>query len=454
MPRAPRYCLWKGCALYGHMAIPPDARHAFGGKKQWMVPLHETDPVRASIKVMPLVAEWQARIKAVRVGLHDPLRDEIDKLAAEFRKLNSPLDDAGAVLVAKAIDFVFQRVAGMASLQQHKALSDARGDVMGAIQTAPNAARAVSAMQQIAGSGDAQTPFLTHSERWYATLSQTKTHAAWLANLKEFNLAVNQPLERLAGRHVQVWIDNLLHRVAVGTVQFKLGGLSAYWKWMASHQIVNGEVNPFRGREVKSRKSKTERASTKKIGFPPADVRKLWLEAEATGDLELSYAIQLSGYLGWRLEEAARLKIADVHRTGGITYIEGGMKSEAGLRTLPVPTAIVPLVRTLIKRTDSDGYLLRSTASNKWGDRSTGIGKRFSNLKVRLGYDRRRSFHSIRHTFMTLLSRADVPLEMIRDLAGHENGDVTLGYIDPSELLARLEWLDKAIRFPENPQHG
>ena len=38
---------------------------------------------------------------------------------------------------------------------------------------------------------------------------------------------------------------------------------------------------------------------------------------------------------------------------------------------------------------------------------------------------------------------------MIRDLMGHEgNGDVTMGYIDPSELLARLRWLDKAVKFP------
>ena len=272
---------------------------------------------------------------------------------------------------------MFQRVGGMAAIQQHRALSDARGDVLQALHTAPNATRAVNAMNQIGGADGARTPFLTYSERWEATLSKTKTHAAWLANLKEFDLAVGQPLERLNGGHVQTWIDALLDRVAPGTVQFKLGGLSNYWRYLASHQHVNGD-NPFKGREVKSRKSKVEQASTKKIGFAPADVRKLWLEAEATGDFELCYAIKLSAHMGWRIEEVARLKQTDVRQTGSIFHIASGMKSEAGLRDLPVPGAIVPLVKQLAKRTDSDGYLIRTGTANKWGDRGTGIGKRLA----------------------------------------------------------------------------
>jgi hypothetical protein len=78
--------------------------------------------------------------------------------------------------------------------------------------------------------------------------------------------------------------------------------------------------------------------------------------------------------MGWRLEEAARLKIADVRRAAGVTYVAGGMKSEAGLRPLPVPCAILPLVKQLTKRTDTDGYLLRSTAESKWGVRGSPLG--------------------------------------------------------------------------------
>jgi integrase len=452
MPRAPKYCIRKGHAFYGRLNIPADCRHAFGGKKKtFVVPLHESDPVRAAAKVMPLVMEWKARIAAVRRGLHDPLRDQIDRLAAEFRKLNSPLDDRGARLVTDAIDFVFRQVGGMAAIEQRKALSDARGDVLQALQATPHAARAVNAARQIAGAEGARTPFLTHMEKWSATLRKSKTSAAWVSILSEFDQAVDQPLEQLSGRHVQTWIDDLL---SAGkhprTVRYKCGALIAYWKFMASREIVDGERNPFKSREVKSRQSAVERAKTSRVGFPPGDVPKLWRAAEASGDNDLAAAIKLAAFMGWRLEELSVLKATDVHRTAGIMYISGGMKTEAGLRSLPVPTAIRALVERLIKRRDSDGYLIRSMADNQWDQRGTPIGQRFSKLKTRLGYDRTRTFHSFRHTYATLLSH--VPLAMLRDLMGHENGDVTLGYIDPSQLIERLHWLDKAIQFPEAAQ--
>ena len=41
----------KGQVVHGHMSIPPDARHAFSGKRQFMVPLLESDSVRAAAKV-------------------------------------------------------------------------------------------------------------------------------------------------------------------------------------------------------------------------------------------------------------------------------------------------------------------------------------------------------------------------------------------------------------------
>ena len=85
--RAPRHTRWKGRGLEAHLNIPADARHAFGGKKQFLAVLHTSDPVAAAAKVGPMVKEWKDRIRAVRAGLHDPLRDEIEKLAAEFRSL-------------------------------------------------------------------------------------------------------------------------------------------------------------------------------------------------------------------------------------------------------------------------------------------------------------------------------------------------------------------------------
>ena len=205
MPRAPAHCMWKGHSLYGHLNIPQDTRHAFGGKKQFMVPLHTSDPVEAAAKVGPMVREWKARIKAVRAGLHDPQRDQIDKLAAEFRKLHSPLDDAGARLVANVIDFVFRQVGGMTALEQHTALTHARGDVLQALQAAPQATRAVNAMQQIAGACDAHTPFLTHAENWRQRCRRPR-HGGLEKHHQGVRLR-GLPAARTAGRQARPGVD-------------------------------------------------------------------------------------------------------------------------------------------------------------------------------------------------------------------------------------------------------
>ena len=373
------------------------------------------------------------------------MQDEIDKLAAKYRKLHDPLDDAGARLIADVVDFVFREVGGMTAIVQSKALADTRGDVLQALQNAPHA---TSAMRQIAGADGAYTPFLTHAERWHATLRKSATSDRWLAILKEFDAAVRQPLEHLTGGHVQGWFDDLLLAgKAPATVRFRRLGLSTFWQWMGSRELVDGERNPFAGRRIKSRQNKVERAKSAKIGFPPAEIPKLWQEAERFGDFELFVAIQLGIHMGWRLEEIAQLRCKRCASDGRPALYRGRHEDRSRIRSLPVPSAIIPLVEQLMQRTDSDGYLIRSTAKNKWKRRGNTIGQRFSRLKTRLGYDRRRSFHSLRHSFATLLNAAGCPLPMIRDLMGHGNDSVTVGYIDESTLRERLHWLDRALQF-------
>ncbi len=458
MPRAaPRYCLKKRTRYYGHMPIPADVRYAFYGKKQFMVPLGdapqgETDPDRAAAAVGPLVVEWKSRIAAVRAGLRDPLQEQIDKLAAKYRQEHD--SDAEARLVVDVIDFVFREVGGMTRLHQCTALTECQGDAPPALLTAPYSRRAIGALNQIRHLDGNHTPFITHALRWEATLGKSKTSDRWIVIIRDFDAAVGQPLERLFGRHVQTWIDDLLSSgKSTATVRFRRNALSAYWTWMASHELVDGEANPFAGRRIRSRQTKVERAKSAKIGFPLSEVPRLWQEAEAYGDQELSHAIKLAIYMGWRLEELAQLKATDVHQMAGVTYIAAGLKSEAGLRELPVPTAILPLVQQLMQRQDSDGYLIRSTANNKWKLRGSKIGQRFTRLKQKLAYDRRRSFHSLRHSFATMLSAAGCPLPVMRDLLGHAGNDVTLGYVDESDLRDRLVQLDRAIRFPDAAQH-
>jgi len=74
-----------------------------------------------------------------------------------------------------------------------------------------------------------------------------------------------------------------------------------------------------------------------------------------------------------------------------------------------------------LKETSSDGYLvselLRGGRDNK---RLHNISKKFGHLKDKLGYKGRSTvFHSYRHTVITLLHNAHVPMERIAGIVGH-----------------------------------
>ena len=55
-----------------------------------------------------------------------------------------------------------------------------------------------------------------------------------------------------------------------------------------------------------------------------------------------------------------------------------------------------------------DGYVLSGLTFNKYGDRSSSVGKRFGKLKDKQGHGRGYVFHSIQKTILTQLENAGV----------------------------------------------
>jgi len=133
----------------------------------------------------------------------------------------------------------------------------------------------------------------------------------------------------------------------------------------------------------------------------------------------------------------------------GIRFMRMEDKSIAGDRFVPVHAAIADLVDTLIGDAGENGYLLTSTAKNKYGERSQPIGKRFGRLKTRLGFDDRFVFHSIRKTVAHMLETAECPEGVAKDIVGHTKTDLTFGlYSGETTLDHRSRWLEKAVQYP------
>ncbi len=124
-------------------------------------------------------------------------------------------------------------------------------------------------------------------------------------------------------------------------------------------------------------------------------------------------------------------------------------KTAAGDRYVLVHPKIAGLLDRLIANADADGYLIRSNARNKYGERSQPISKRFGRLKSDLVFDDRYVFHSLRKTVAHLFETAECPPGVAKDIIGHAKTDMTFGiYSGETRMDHRARWLAKAIRYP------
>ena len=128
------------------------------------------------------------------------------------------------------------------------------------------------------------------------------------------------------------------------------------------------------------------------------------------------HLFQIAIYTGARIEEICQIKTTEVS-DNSIRIVNS--KTQAGIREVPIHSEILNLINDL-KLNSTDGYLISSLKTNRLGQRSASIGKKFGRLKAKLGFGKRKVFHSIRNTVITKLEQADVSESVTADIVGHE----------------------------------
>ena len=166
-------------------------------------------------------------------------------------------------------------------------------------------------------------------------------------------------------------------------------------------------------------------------------------------DTPLANLIVIASYTGARIEEICSLQRKHIDSVNHSISIIGA-KTAAGNRTIPIHSAIQPLVEKLMEQS-TDDYLISKLTKNKYGDRSNAIGKRFGRLKTAEGYDSHHVFHSIRKTFVTMLENAGVIENVTADIVGHEKPRITYGlYSGGTTLDVMRESIEQiSYSFPE-----
>ena len=148
--------------------------------------------------------------------------------------------------------------------------------------------------------------------------------------------------------------------------------------------------------------------------FTEQEIDKLWKDHEAGN--EFTGYILLMIYTGMRYGELAKLEKGNVKLSE--RYMIGGIKTTAGIdREIPIAECIYPIVEAFYHATDKKLLTMHEKV----------FYNSFHVTLDRLGI-RPLNPHCCRHTFATLMAKANVAPAIITATAGHESYEMTLAY--------------------------
>jgi integrase len=229
--------------------------------------------------------------------------------------------------------------------------------------------------------------------------------------------------------------------------------LGSLFDWLIHRAHERGEPNPAHGVRTGSRGGKNSKGAERKV-WEGEKLRALFSGPAHTGSHEFFrsqpgphlikdayYWLPLLGlYHGARLEELAQLHATDVREVDGIWCLDINdadakkLKNAQSRRLVPVHPKLLSLgflehARAGAAKEDGRVFpdLKAGGADGKTGYDFT---RKFGNYRKGIGvYERWLDFHSLRHTFISMLADKSVSDITIATIAGHEGVTQTAHYV-------------------------
>lgn len=308
------------------------------------------------------------------------------------------------------------------------------------------------------------TPADLYIERWLAASTyseRTKADARTaLAQFKDWCTKAGQGffIETTTDRVAADFRDEAFVKgyVHFKTANKKLSALRQYWNWLEKSFGVKS--NPWLRKSLP--KAKAHRiAPDGPMGperpFTDDEVRIL---LEGPADTDLANVMRISALSGMRLDEIGQLRVADCRDD---TFRITRSKSAAGIRIIPIHSALQPVIARLIEDRAPAAFLFPDFQDTGWdGNRTMALSKRFAYYRKKLGVDdvrqgSRRSkvnFHSFRRWFATKAEDAGNRENVVAAIMGHEVGlGITFGVYSKAELLALKLACVESVTLPQLP---
>lgn len=255
------------------------------------------------------------------------------------------------------------------------------------------------------------------SENYFPTLSNPSSVRTVTAAYAYCNGLYDMRMKDIKVSHLEGTILNA--QVGDSTKSRIKSLFNMMYKYAVAHDIVEKDyasVMFANGNPIK--RSRTKEV----IPFSQEEIFLLWdnLDSIAFADM-----ILIGIYSGWRPQELAILKVADIDLEAGTML--GGLKTDAGKnRIVPIHPLIKPLIEKRMKEaTVMQSEFLFNDANGQQGTHMTydKYRKRFEKVMKYLKLTHRP--HETRHTFITKAKACDVDEYILKLIVGHSIDDIT-----------------------------
>lgn len=194
---------------------------------------------------------------------------------------------------------------------------------------------------------------------------------------------------------------------APATVNKQVSALSSLWRWLKRKALV--EDNVWSEQSVKVPKAA-------KRPYRWDELRRLLDDSRMTGTTR--DAVEIALFTGMRIEEVARLRVADIEDQG--IHVRDG-KTDAAVRWVPLEGRAWDIVSRL-SSDRSEGYVLDQLQPGPHGSRSHYLSKKFGRIRDAVlgqGMGQEVDFHSLRRTY-AYVGENVVDAILLARLMGHE----------------------------------
>lgn len=255
------------------------------------------------------------------------------------------------------------------------------------------------------------------SENYFPTLSNPSSIRTVTAAYAYCNDLYDMRMKDIKVLHLEGTILNA--QVGDSTKSRIKSLFNMMYKYAVAHDIVEKDyasVMFANGNPIK-------RSRTKEVvPFSQEEIFLLW---DNLDNIAFADMILIGIYSGWRPQELAILKVADIDLEAGTML--GGLKTDAGKnRIVPIHPLIRPLIENRMKEaTAMQSEFLFNDANGQQGTYMTydKYRKRFEKVMKYLKLTHRP--HETRHTFITKAKACDVDEYILKLIVGHAIDDIT-----------------------------